>query len=119
MSFHGFTDSLAASTRQPNECLHCHTAVRVSDGLCLRCLLQAGLTEDEDPGSESLDALLFEMEMMIPTASRELRDPRGDWAGRNGCNFRARPRHSRRIVTVKCVLGYHADSRQTLARFRR
>jgi hypothetical protein len=30
-------------------------------------LLQAGLTEDEDPGSESLNALLFEMEMMIPT----------------------------------------------------
>ncbi|HEY4270930.1 MAG TPA: hypothetical protein VGM65_02920 [Candidatus Udaeobacter sp.] len=67
MSFHGFTDSLAASTSQPNECPHCHTAVRVSNGLCLRCLLQAGLTEDEDPGRESLDALLFEMEMMIPT----------------------------------------------------
>ena len=67
MNFHGFTDSLGASTRQPDECPHCHTAVRVSNGLCLRCLLQAGLTEDEDPGSESLDVLLFEMEMMIPT----------------------------------------------------
>jgi hypothetical protein len=62
MNSYGFSDSLATNTLQPNECPHCHIAVRVSNGLCLRCLLQAGLTEDEDPGSESLDALLCEIE---------------------------------------------------------
>ena len=62
MNSYGFTDSFATITRQPNECPHCHTAVRVSNGLCLRCLLQAGLTVDEDPGSERLDALLSEIE---------------------------------------------------------
>ena len=62
MNFYGFTDSLDTATGQPNECPHCRTAVRVSNGGCLRCLLQAGLTEDEDPRSESLDAFLSEME---------------------------------------------------------
>ena len=56
------TDSLATITHQPNECPHCHSALGVSSGLCLRCLLQAGLTEEEDSGSESLDALLCEIE---------------------------------------------------------
>jgi serine/threonine protein kinase/tetratricopeptide (TPR) repeat protein len=36
-----------------------------------------------------------------------------------GVIYRARQRHSRRIVAVKRVLSYHADSRETLARFRR
>ena len=49
MNFYGLSDSLATITRQPNECPHCHAAVRVSNGLRLACLLQAGLTEDEDP----------------------------------------------------------------------
>ncbi len=62
MNLYGFTDSLGTITLQPNECPHGHTALRVS-GLCLGCLLQAGLTEDEDSGSESLDALLSEIEI--------------------------------------------------------
>jgi hypothetical protein len=35
-----------------------------------------------------------------------------------GVIFRARQRHSRRFVAVKRVVGYHAYSRETLARFR-
>jgi hypothetical protein len=35
-----------------------------------------------------------------------------------GVIFRARQRHSRRIVAVKRVPGCHADSRETLARLR-
>ncbi len=62
MNLDGLTDSLATIMRQPNECHHCHSALRMSSGLCLRCLLQAGLTEEEDSGSESLDALLCEIE---------------------------------------------------------
>ncbi len=63
MNLYGLTDSHAAIMHQPNECPHCQNALRVSCGLCLRCLLQAGLTEDEDSGSESLDALLSEIEI--------------------------------------------------------
>src|SRR5947199_9522579 len=41
--------------------------------------------------------------------------------GRGGMRviYRARQRHSRRIVAVKRMVSYHADSRETLERFRR
>jgi hypothetical protein len=38
---------------------------------------------------------------------------------RIGVIFLAGQRHSRSVVAVKRVVGYHADSRETLARFRR
>jgi len=49
-------------TRDLDGCPRCDAAVRMNNGLCLRCLLQAGLTEDEDSGSENLEALLSEIE---------------------------------------------------------
>ena len=58
MNLYAFTDSLATIARQANECANGHTTLHVHNGLCLGCLLQAGLTEREDSGSESLDALL-------------------------------------------------------------
>lgn len=55
------TDLLPALPDQPDECPRCDTALRVNNGLCLLCLLQAGLSEDEDFGSGSLEALLSEI----------------------------------------------------------
>ncbi len=62
MILYGFTDLLPAITQEPDECQRCDTALRVNNGLCLLCLLQAGLTGDEDSGSESFEALLSEFE---------------------------------------------------------
>ena len=62
MILYGFTDLLPAMTPEMEECPRCDAAVRMNNGLCLLCLLQAGLTEDKDPGSESLEALLSEIE---------------------------------------------------------
>ena len=39
--------------------------------------------------------------------------------GGMGVIYRARQRHSRRIVALKRILAYHADSQETLERFRR
>jgi serine/threonine protein kinase/tetratricopeptide (TPR) repeat protein len=39
--------------------------------------------------------------------------------GGMGVIYRARQRHSRRIVALKRILSHHADSKETLARFRR
>jgi hypothetical protein len=62
MILYGCTDLLPAMTPELDECPRCDAGVRMNNGLCLLCLLQAGLTEDKDPGSESLEALLSEIE---------------------------------------------------------
>jgi hypothetical protein len=62
MILYGCTDLLPAMTHELDECPRCDAAVRMNNGLCLLCLLQAGLTEDKDPESESLEALLSEIE---------------------------------------------------------
>ncbi|MBO0695721.1 MAG: serine/threonine protein kinase, partial [Verrucomicrobia bacterium] len=99
-------------------CGHCGSTSRVGRGLCLNCLLQHGLSAIE--GRETLEAVLDEI---------DVRD--GEWRignyqvleqiGRGGMGviYRARQRHSRRIVALKRILGFHADSPETLARFRR
>ena len=62
MILYGCTDLLTAMTQELDECPRCDAAVRMNNGLCLLCLLQAGLTEAEDSRSESLDTLLSEIE---------------------------------------------------------
>jgi serine/threonine protein kinase len=100
-------------------CPRCGSTSRVGRGLCLNCLLQAGLGT-ETGNNETLESVLAEID--IPDADWRL----GNYQileeiGRGGMGviYRARQRHSRRIVALKRVLSYHADSRETLARFRR
>ena len=61
MTLYGFTDLLPASTHEPDDCPRCDTALHVSKGLCLLCLLQSGLSDDGGSGIESLEALLSEV----------------------------------------------------------
>jgi hypothetical protein len=62
MDFTGFTDSLSATQPEHDECPHCCGVVRMHNGLCLQCLVQTGLAEDEGSESENLDTLLSEIE---------------------------------------------------------
>src|SRR5947207_1586524 len=107
---------------ESGSCAKCGLASRVGRSLCLNCLLSAGVDgEGEQPQTEeTLDDLL-----------RRIHGPDADWLlgnyqileeiGRGGMGviYRARQRHSRRIVALKRILSCHADSRETLMRFRR
>src|SRR5215471_18045625 len=103
-------------------CATCGSISRVGRGLCLKCLLSTGIDDNGEhpPVEATLDDLL-----------REIDGRDGDWLlgnyqileeiGRGGMGviYQARQRHSRRIVAIKRILSYHADSQDTLMRFRR
>src|SRR5436189_1671125 len=115
--------------KEPVACPQCGSGSRVKRGLCLSCLLSQGLPEEistdtnqngEGRNAETLEDVLGEI---------DVRD--ADWRlgnyqileeiGRGGIGviYRARQRHSHRIVALKWILSYHADSQETLTRFRR
>src|SRR6266478_5577685 len=107
---------------ETGNCTNCGSASRVGRGLCLNCLLSSGIDANGEhaPDEPTLDDLLG-----------EIHGHDADWLlgnyqileeiGRGGMGviYRARQRHSRRIVAIKRVLSYHADSQDTLMRFRR
>jgi serine/threonine protein kinase/TolB-like protein len=121
MSAAGGSVSLYLQNESGN-CAKCGSASRVGRGLCLNCLLSAGIgaNGDQPHTEETLDDLLS-----------GIHAPDADWLlgnyqileeiGRGGMGviYRARQRHSRRIVALKRILSCHADSRETLMRFRR
>src|SRR5947207_718401 len=103
-------------------CARCGSTSRVGRGLCLKCLLSAGIN-----GNGKRSAIEPTLDELV----REIDGHDGDWLlgnyqileeiGRGGMGviYRVRQRHSRRIVAIKRVLSYHADSQDTLMRFRR
>ena len=103
-----------------SKCEACGATTRLSDGMCLSCFLKQGLEADQQSSVSDFETVLAEAD--VPDKQWRL----GNYEiieeiGRGGMGviYRARQRHSRRIVALKRMLSYHADSHETLARFRR
>ena len=112
--------SVAGIVEGAAKCEQCGATSHLANGCCVSCLLKENFEAEIEASAEVFEDVLAEAD--VPDKEWRL----GNYqileeVGRGGMGviYRARQRHSARIVALKRVLTYHADSHETLARFRR
>src|SRR5437016_2573249 len=116
----GPSNSSPSATEGPAKCEKCGAATRLDTGVCVGCLLREGLEAVGEVSRAVFESILSEADVpdkQWRLGNYEILEEIG--RGGMGVIYRARQRHSRRIVAVKRVLSYHTDSHETLGRFRR
>jgi serine/threonine protein kinase len=113
-------DPLPSATAEHAKCEKCGATMRLDTGVCVSCLLREGLEGGDEVSQAFYQSVLAEVDVQHKSwflGNYEILDQIG--CGGMGVIYRARQRHSRRIVAVKRVLSYRADSHGALERFRR
>src|SRR5437764_8473932 len=114
------SDSLPSASKGTAKCEKCGATMRLDTGVCVSCLLLEGLETGGDVSKAVYESVLDEVDASHKPwflGNYEILEQIG--CGGMGVIYRARQRHSRRIVAVKRVLSYRADSHGALQRFRR
>jgi serine/threonine protein kinase/Tfp pilus assembly protein PilF len=116
----GLSDSVPGVNKSPGKCEKCGATIQFHTGVCASCLLGEGLEAGDEVSRAVFESVIAEVD--VPDKQWRLGDYEIlDEIGRGGMGviYLARQRHPNRIVAVKRVLNYHADSHETLKRFRR
>ena len=114
------SDPFPSATKEHAKCEKCGANARLDTGVCVSCLLQEGLETVSEVSEAAYESVLAEVDAPHKSwflGNYEILEQIG--CGGMGVIYRARQRHSRRIVAVKRVLSYRADSHGALQRFRR
>src|SRR5437016_1828946 len=114
------SDSLPSASKGTAKCEKCGATMRLDTGVCVSCLLLEGLETGGEVSKAVYESVLDEVDASHKPwflGNYEILEQIG--CGGMGVIYRARQRHSRRIVAVKRVLSYRADSHGALQRFRR
>jgi serine/threonine protein kinase len=114
------SDLLPSATKDHAKCEKCGATMRLDTGICVNCLLREGLQGSDEVSQAFYQSVLAEVDAPHKSwflGNYEILEQIG--CGGMGVIYRARQRHSRRIVAVKRVLSYRADSHEALERFRR
>src|SRR6266478_2999723 len=116
----GLSHSTPSLNKGPAKCEKCGTTMQLHTGVCVSCLLGEGLKTGDEMSRAAFESVIAEVD--VPDKHWRLGDYEIlDEIGRGGMGviYLARQRHPNRTVAVKRVLNYHADSHETLMRFRR
>src|SRR5437660_1129575 len=114
------SDLLPDAIKEQAKCEKCGATMRLDAGICMNCLLREGLEGGDEVSQAFYQSVLAEVDSPHKSwflGNYEILQQIG--CGGMGVIYRARQRHSRRIVAVKRVLSYRADSHEALERFRR
>ena len=110
----------ASATASEVKCGKCGANTRIDTGVCVSCLLREGLDDGGEVSKAVYESVLDEVDAPHKPwllGNYEILEQIG--CGGMGVIYRARQRHSQRIVAIKRVLSYRADSHGALQRFRR
>src|SRR5213592_1779436 len=114
------SDPLPSATKEHAKCEKCGATMRLDTEFCVSCLLRQGLEIGGEVSKAVYETVLDEVDAPHKVwflGNYEILEQIG--CGGMGVIYRARQRHTRRIVAVKRVLSYRADSPGALQRFRR